>query len=120
MVSLGPQVVKPLSADVGRWIVPPVGSFKLNCDVAVRIDRDCIGIGVVIRSNSRLVVVTASKVLLGSFSPEIGEFLALREGLLLAILQKVPLSMTLKLFVRLLAFFLVKLLLELRTVWHIR
>ncbi|KAL5780264.1 hypothetical protein ACOSQ2_011001 [Xanthoceras sorbifolium] len=70
---------------MARWEAPPVGSIKLNCDAAVRANRFCIREGVVVRNYSGQVVVTSSKILSCSFSPELGEFLALRDGLALAI-----------------------------------
>ncbi|KAL5754526.1 hypothetical protein ACOSP7_022746 [Xanthoceras sorbifolium] len=66
------------------WSCPPPGMLKLNTDVAVKPGNDCVGVGAVIRDSSGLVVAAVSKTLLGCFSAETGEMLALREGLLLA------------------------------------
>ncbi|KAL5819206.1 hypothetical protein ACOSQ4_023048 [Xanthoceras sorbifolium] len=66
------------------WSCPPPGMLKLNTDVAVKPGNDCVGVGAVIRDSSRLVVAAVSKTLLGCFSAETSEMLALREGLLLA------------------------------------
>ncbi|KAL5834902.1 hypothetical protein ACOSQ4_014399 [Xanthoceras sorbifolium] len=66
------------------WIPSPLDSLKLNSDVAVKAGFSPIGVGCVIRNNSGVVLAASSKPLSGCFSAETGEFLALREGLLLA------------------------------------
>ncbi|KAL5782592.1 hypothetical protein ACOSP7_007621 [Xanthoceras sorbifolium] len=63
---------------------PPVGVLKINTDMAVRANDLSIGVGVVIRDCEGLLVAALAKRLVGRFSPEVGEFLALREGLLFA------------------------------------
>ncbi|KAL5759510.1 hypothetical protein ACOSQ2_018348 [Xanthoceras sorbifolium] len=61
----------------------PFGSLKLNSDVAVRVDSGLVGVGAVIRGVSGDIVAAVSKKFPGFFSAEVGELIALREGLLL-------------------------------------
>ncbi|KAK3232548.1 hypothetical protein Dsin_004429 [Dipteronia sinensis] len=65
------------------WSPPNLCSLKLNTDVAMKADFSHIGIGAVIRNDEGEVVSTRSKPMVGSFSTELGEYLALRVGLLL-------------------------------------
>ncbi|KAK3230131.1 hypothetical protein Dsin_002012 [Dipteronia sinensis] len=65
------------------WQPLPHGCLKLNIDAAIRGDKGFIGVGVVIKDDSSLIVVVSSKILVGNFQVEMGELLALREGLLL-------------------------------------
>ncbi|KAL5754033.1 hypothetical protein ACOSP7_022253 [Xanthoceras sorbifolium] len=66
------------------WCPPSIGCLKLNSNVAIRDCFGAVGVGVAIRDLVGDIVAAASKVLPGSFSAEVGEFLALREGLILA------------------------------------
>ncbi|KAK3226642.1 hypothetical protein Dsin_006504 [Dipteronia sinensis] len=66
------------------WSPPPLGSLKLNIDVAMKANFSHIRIGEVIRNDKGEVVSALSKHLDGSFSADLREYLALREGLLLA------------------------------------
>ncbi|KAL5754890.1 hypothetical protein ACOSP7_023110 [Xanthoceras sorbifolium] len=66
------------------WSPPPAGSLKLNTDAAVKSDFSVMGSGAVVRDSQGKVVAASAKPLLGFFSAELGELLALREGLLLA------------------------------------
>ncbi|KAL5787304.1 hypothetical protein ACOSP7_004253 [Xanthoceras sorbifolium] len=66
------------------WVPPPAGSLKLNSDVAVKPGSSVMGSGAVVRDGQGKIVVASAKPLLGFFSAELGELLALREGLLLA------------------------------------
>ncbi|KAL5832096.1 hypothetical protein ACOSQ4_017450 [Xanthoceras sorbifolium] len=84
LASVSPLVPRPVCSGSVGWSPPPCGSLKLNCDAAVRIDKNFIGVGAAIRDSSGHVVVASSHLLSGFFSPKIGEFLALTEGLLLA------------------------------------
>ncbi|KAL5861886.1 hypothetical protein ACOSQ4_003182 [Xanthoceras sorbifolium] len=88
----GISCVEEGNREVVRWAAPPASSLKLNCDAAVRADRACIGIRAVTRSSSEQVVVASSKVLPWSFSPQIGEFLTLSDGLVLALQQKLKVA----------------------------
>ncbi|KAH7575832.1 hypothetical protein JRO89_XS02G0228900 [Xanthoceras sorbifolium] len=56
---------------------------QLNSDVAVRVDSGLVGVGAVIRGVSGDIVAAVSKKFPGFFSAEVGELIALREGLLL-------------------------------------
>ena len=78
----GNQIPNPPSKS--GWNPPPFGSLKLNSNVAVRDDFPFVGMGAVIRDHKRDIATTISKHVQESFSAAIGEFLALREGLLLA------------------------------------
>ena len=66
------------------WCPPPIDTLKLNSDASVRDGFDFIGLGAVIRNYKGEIVAAIFKPLQGDFSAELGEFLALREGLLLA------------------------------------
>ncbi|KAK2650302.1 hypothetical protein Ddye_017791 [Dipteronia dyeriana] len=66
------------------WKPPPAGMVKLNTDASVKEGHNLIGLGMVLRDNRGRVLVAASKTVQGNFSAEIGEILALREGLGLA------------------------------------
>ncbi|KAL5751755.1 hypothetical protein ACOSQ2_022262 [Xanthoceras sorbifolium] len=66
------------------WLPPPTGSLKLNSDAAVKPGSSMMGSGAVVRDGQGKIVVASAKPLLGFFSVELGELLALREGLLLA------------------------------------
>ncbi|KAK4858170.1 hypothetical protein QYF36_012138 [Acer negundo] len=66
------------------WFPHPVGSLKLNNYASVKKGNLMYGIGAVIRNDKGWVVAALSKPLLGNLSPEAGEMVALREGLLLA------------------------------------
>ncbi|KAL5820737.1 hypothetical protein ACOSQ3_022619 [Xanthoceras sorbifolium] len=73
-----------LSGQSLAWCPPSIGCLKLNSDVAIRDCFGAVGVRVAIRDLVGDIVAAASKVLPGSFSAEVGEFLALREGLILA------------------------------------
>ncbi|KAL5768149.1 hypothetical protein ACOSQ2_014932 [Xanthoceras sorbifolium] len=62
-------------------IPPPIGTLKMNIDVAIRANCLAIGVGVAIRNSEGLLVAALAKQLPRRFAPEVGEFLALREGL---------------------------------------
>ncbi|KAK4840354.1 hypothetical protein QYF36_006697 [Acer negundo] len=66
------------------WLPPPEGFLKLNTDVAVRNGRGLVGVGDVIRDCKSLVVAALSKPLVGFFKVEVGDFITLKEGVLLA------------------------------------
>ncbi|KAL5852453.1 hypothetical protein ACOSQ3_007571 [Xanthoceras sorbifolium] len=65
-------------------ITPPLGELKLNTDAAVHPFSNQIGLGAIIHDEFGLVVAALSKPFVSSFSTETGDYLALREGLLLA------------------------------------
>ncbi|KAL5760843.1 hypothetical protein ACOSQ2_019681 [Xanthoceras sorbifolium] len=66
------------------WSPPPAGSLKLNSDAAVKSGYSVVGSGAVVHDSQGKVVAASAKPLLGFFPAELGELLALREGLLLA------------------------------------
>ncbi|KAL5794878.1 hypothetical protein ACOSP7_003472 [Xanthoceras sorbifolium] len=66
------------------WSPPPAGSLKLNTDAAVKSGFSVMGSGAVVRDSQGKVVVASAKPLSGFFPVELGELLALREGLLVA------------------------------------
>ncbi|KAK3198250.1 hypothetical protein Dsin_021665 [Dipteronia sinensis] len=77
-------VINEKAVSQDSWCPPPVGSVKINTDVAVRQWLDFVGTEAVIRDAEGKVLVAHSKPLRDSFSVETWELLALREGLLLA------------------------------------
>ncbi|KAK3218417.1 hypothetical protein Dsin_012387 [Dipteronia sinensis] len=74
------------------WIPPDVGLLKLNSDVGIKKGGLFCGVGAVIRDDKRWVVAALSKPIHGNLSPEEGELVALREGLILAKQLKLKLS----------------------------
>ncbi|KAL5836287.1 hypothetical protein ACOSQ3_015843 [Xanthoceras sorbifolium] len=72
---------QPCSAS---WSPPPAGSLKLNTDAAVKSGFFVMGSGAVVRNSQGKVIAASAKPLLGFFPAELGELLALREGLLVA------------------------------------
>ncbi|KAL5775424.1 hypothetical protein ACOSP7_012981 [Xanthoceras sorbifolium] len=72
---------QPCSAS---WSPPPAGSLKLNTDTAVKSGFSVMGSGAVVRDSQGKVIAASAKPLLGFFPAELGELLALREGLLVA------------------------------------
>ncbi|TXG72488.1 hypothetical protein EZV62_001067 [Acer yangbiense] len=66
------------------WQPPPPRCLKVHTDDAIRAYKGFIGVGVVIRDDSILIVAASSKILVGNIQAKMGELLALREGLLLA------------------------------------
>ncbi|TXG48140.1 hypothetical protein EZV62_027434 [Acer yangbiense] len=74
------------------WLAPPPGQIKLNtCAAFNRISRG-VSVGATIRDSKGMVLAVRSNRILGSFSKEIGHLLALREGLMLAIRLRFPVS----------------------------
>ncbi|KAL5814236.1 hypothetical protein ACOSQ4_024877 [Xanthoceras sorbifolium] len=65
------------------WQPPLCGCVKLNSNAAMKPDSDFLGIGAIIRNDRGQFLVSLSKPLRGRVSTELGEFLALRECLLL-------------------------------------
>ncbi|KAH7569641.1 hypothetical protein JRO89_XS06G0225100 [Xanthoceras sorbifolium] len=73
------------SSIVERWQAPSPGWVKINSDVAVDVRGHRLGFGVVFRDSVGKVLVSYTSLLLGLFSPDIGEALAILLGLRLAI-----------------------------------
>ncbi|KAL5738556.1 hypothetical protein ACOSP7_031317 [Xanthoceras sorbifolium] len=74
----------PRQSCLVSWSPPPAGSLKLNTDAAVKPGFSVMGSGAVVRDDQGKVVAASAMPLLGFFLAELGELLALREGLLLA------------------------------------
>ncbi|KAK2640318.1 hypothetical protein Ddye_028113 [Dipteronia dyeriana] len=66
------------------WFAPPPGLLKLNTAEAIHNDSRTIGLGAANRDDKGKVIVARSRLIFGSFNSEIGNLLALQEGLLLA------------------------------------
>ncbi|KAL5853062.1 hypothetical protein ACOSQ3_008180 [Xanthoceras sorbifolium] len=67
------------------WVPPPLGALKLNTDAAVFKEGKAFGIGAVIRGCKGNVVVAAALWFPRCFSVEVGEAVACRERLHLAV-----------------------------------
>ncbi|KAL5837589.1 hypothetical protein ACOSQ3_014758 [Xanthoceras sorbifolium] len=80
----GPSLQPPRQPCSPPWSPPPAGSLKLNTDTAVKPGCSVMGSGAVVRDSQGKVVAASAKPLLRFFPAELGELLALREGLLLA------------------------------------
>ncbi|KAL5773584.1 hypothetical protein ACOSQ2_013508 [Xanthoceras sorbifolium] len=70
---------------VERWQVPSLGWVKINSNVAVDVRGCRLGFGVVFRDSVGKVLLSYTSLLLGLFSSDIGEVLAILLGLRLAI-----------------------------------
>ena len=79
--TLAPTVHPRTGSD---WLAPPPGQFKLNTAAARRNKGLSIGIGAAIRDDKGLVIAARANQLPGRFTEEVGELIALREGLQLA------------------------------------
>ncbi|KAL5757092.1 hypothetical protein ACOSQ2_021838 [Xanthoceras sorbifolium] len=80
----GSPLQPPRQPRSAPWSPPPAGSLKLNTNAAVTPGCSVMGSGAVVRDSQGKVVAASAKPLLGFFPAELGELLALREGLLLA------------------------------------
>ncbi|KAK3183139.1 hypothetical protein Dsin_030425 [Dipteronia sinensis] len=75
-----PAVVKaPIT-----WSPPQVRTLKLNSDASVRPGSQRCRVVAIIKDDKGWITAAVSKSLVGNFSPETEELVALREGLLLA------------------------------------
>ncbi|KAK1549426.1 hypothetical protein Q3G72_001947 [Acer saccharum] len=75
-----------------KLLKPDIIQVYKRSIAGVKKGRPFCGVGAVIRDDKGWVVAALSKSLPGSFSPEVGELLALREGLLLAQRLKLKIS----------------------------
>ncbi|TXG66527.1 hypothetical protein EZV62_007802 [Acer yangbiense] len=82
--ALAPHVQSDPSRGGLDWIGPPHGQFKLNTAAASCTQGLSIGVGAAIRDDKGLVLAARSNRLPGKFTAELGEMMALREGLQLA------------------------------------
>ncbi|KAK3224629.1 hypothetical protein Dsin_004491 [Dipteronia sinensis] len=76
---------KSVSMDETCWVVSEAGFFKLHVDATFDVDKGKVGLGVVIRNNEGLIIVTAVLVFVGVISVDVAESKVVFEGLLLAI-----------------------------------
>ena len=67
-----------------RWKPPSAGLFKINFDGAVFMDRSLVGLGIVIRDESGLIIVALSQKIPLPSSMELVEALAARRALIFA------------------------------------
>ncbi|TXG57006.1 hypothetical protein EZV62_018319 [Acer yangbiense] len=81
-LSIQPSSVE--SRSCADWLAPPPGKYKLNTTAAIRKNGISFGVGTAIRDDKDLVLAAHSYQLTSIFNAEIGELIALREGLLLA------------------------------------
>ncbi|GMN33907.1 hypothetical protein TIFTF001_004415 [Ficus carica] len=65
---------------VPKWIKPTWGTQKLNVDVAVKKDVDFIGVGAIIRDDQGSACACLARKLVGVFSSDAAECLALFTG----------------------------------------
>ncbi|KAL5756141.1 hypothetical protein ACOSQ2_020887 [Xanthoceras sorbifolium] len=68
-----------------RWLAPSPGWVKIHSDVAVDVRGRRLGFGVVLRDFAGKVLMSYTSLLLGLFSSDIGEALAILYGLRLAV-----------------------------------
>ena len=67
-----------------RWKPPSAGLFKINFDGAVFMDRSLVGLGIVIRDESGLIIVALSQKIPLPSSMELVEALVARRALIFA------------------------------------
>ena len=56
-----------------KWHAPPTKFYKANWDVAISTNRNCMGIGVIIRDEEGRVSAAKNKTVQGSNEPVTGE-----------------------------------------------
>ncbi|GMN50671.1 hypothetical protein TIFTF001_019832 [Ficus carica] len=66
------------------WLPPQSGYLKLNVDASVSPGSDHIGVGAVIRDEKGRIIGAVAKSMEETFSPFLTEFIAIREGLMIA------------------------------------
>ncbi|KAK3218789.1 hypothetical protein Dsin_012759 [Dipteronia sinensis] len=74
------------------WAAPPPSKLKLNNIVAICKNSSYLGVGATIKDDKIKVLATRSNMLIGSFFEEVGHFIALWEGLMLAKFYDFPVS----------------------------
>lgn len=67
-----------------QWSAPPSGYVKINVDAAVVQGFQRVGIGVVARDDQGLVLHSQFSYVEGVYSAHVAEFLAAREGMIVA------------------------------------
>ncbi|KAL5756798.1 hypothetical protein ACOSQ2_021544 [Xanthoceras sorbifolium] len=67
-----------------RWIPPNEGFVKVNFDAAIDISRGVVSLGWVVHDSEGFVLLSAVKPMMGGFSPEVAEALAVLTALQVA------------------------------------
>ncbi|KAK2650445.1 hypothetical protein Ddye_017934 [Dipteronia dyeriana] len=67
---------------VARWRPPRAGFYKINCGVVNEVGGSRVGIGIVIRNDSGLVMVSCSQVIEDNFDGQIARTMAVYRGIL--------------------------------------
>ncbi|KAL5847316.1 hypothetical protein ACOSQ3_010840 [Xanthoceras sorbifolium] len=67
-----------------RWIPPDEGFVKVNSNAAIDISRGMVGLGWVVRDSEGFVLLSAVKPVMGGFSLEVAEVLAVLTALQVA------------------------------------
>ncbi|KAK0583850.1 hypothetical protein LWI29_003986 [Acer saccharum] len=70
--------------EIKNWIPPNSGTYKVNVDAALDLERGKFGAGIVIRDHSGRILKAAALVVEGRVSIDIAEAKAVYEGLMLA------------------------------------
>ncbi|KAK3185137.1 hypothetical protein Dsin_032423 [Dipteronia sinensis] len=89
-LAFSPRASPPAIKDSVDWLAPPPVLLKLNIGTTLCKDSGSIGIRVSIRDDKGRVLVARSKLLYGFFNGDIGKFMALRDGLMLAKFYNLP------------------------------
>ncbi|KAK0577517.1 hypothetical protein LWI29_034297 [Acer saccharum] len=66
------------------WTPPGFGSFKINCDAAIRVSDRLVSYGIVIHNSTGLVMAASSQRVMATFSAQVAEAGAILHGLHLA------------------------------------
>ncbi|KAK2661322.1 hypothetical protein Ddye_007855 [Dipteronia dyeriana] len=67
-----------------RWKRPREGLFKVNTDATICIERNIVGLGIVIRNHEGEVMGCSSQSTVSNYTPQIAEACAIFRGLLFA------------------------------------
>ncbi|KAL5753363.1 hypothetical protein ACOSQ2_023870 [Xanthoceras sorbifolium] len=68
-----------------KWKAPPSDIIKINTDAAVDLNNSCFGLGIIVRNEEGLVLLSSSLFLQAGFLPEIAEATAILRGIQLAL-----------------------------------
>ncbi|KAK3210746.1 hypothetical protein Dsin_015452 [Dipteronia sinensis] len=64
------------------WRPPMVGSYKINCSAVTKVGNRRVGIGILIRNDSGLVMTSCSQVIEASFDGQVAGIMAVYRGIL--------------------------------------